>query len=144
FLPFAIVPGPAKTAYPSASPIKVLTVGKLDQERKNLVPLVRHLAPLLRAGRIELSIVGRRDREVAPSYQALLDEIEAQRVTGCVRVQENLAFEAMPRLYPAFDLFVLASSAERAAISPAEAMAAGLPVVCGSDNGTNYLILPGE
>lgn len=144
FVPFAIDLGPAKTAYPSAPPIKVLSVGKLDQERKNLVPLVRHLAPLLRDGRIDLTIVGRRDREATPSYQSLLEEIETQRVTGRVQIQENLAFAAMPGLYPAFDLFVLASSSERAAISPVEAMSAGLPAVCGSDNGTNYFILPGE
>ena len=38
FLPFAVEPGPEKTAYPAALPIRVLSVGKLDQERKNHVP----------------------------------------------------------------------------------------------------------
>jgi glycosyltransferase involved in cell wall biosynthesis len=144
FMPFAIDLGPAKTAYPSAPPIKILTVGKLDQKRKNLVPLVRHLAPLLRDGQINLTMVGFLGREPAPAYRALLDEIATQRVSGRVQMQENLPFEAMPQLYPAFDLFVLASSSERAAISPVEAMSAGLPAICGSDNGTNYFILPGE
>jgi glycosyltransferase involved in cell wall biosynthesis len=144
FIPFALDLGPAKTAYPAAPPIKVLTVGKLDQERKNHVPLVRHLAPQLRDGRIELTIVGLRGREVTPSYKALLDEIETQHVTGRVQLKENLHFEEMRRLYPDFDLFILASSNERGGIARAEAMAAGLAVVCGSDSGTNFLIVPGE
>src|SRR5688500_686966 len=33
FLPFAVEPGPAKTAYPTKAPVRVLAVGKLDQER---------------------------------------------------------------------------------------------------------------
>ena len=59
-------------------------------------------------------------------------------------VLRNLDYAASRRLYAGHDLFVLASSREPAAISPAEAMAAGLPVICGSDNGTNYLVQPGE
>ena len=43
----------------------------------------------------------------------------------------------------AFEL-VLASSAERAAVSPMEALAAGIPVICGSDNGTNFVVREGE
>ena len=61
-----------------------------------------------------------------------------------MRLLENLEYAATRALYPAHDLFVLASSNERAAISPAEAMSAGLAVVSGSDNGTNYFVLPGE
>lgn len=145
FAPFAVeVFGPAKTDYPDRPPIRVLAVAKLDQRRKNLVPLVRSVAPLLRAGAARLTIVGLVGRRPGDAYGELLGEIGAQGLGDRVTILENLDYARTRALYAENDLFVLASSDEPAAISPAEAMAAGIPVVCGSDNGTTYLIEPGE
>lgn len=113
---------------------------ELDAARKNHVPLVRHTAGLLRAGRMTLTIAGLRDAAPSPAYAALLDEIASQGVAGSVRVEQNLPYPETRALYAAHDLLVLASSRERASV----ALAAGLPVICGSDNGTNFVVRPGE
>jgi glycosyltransferase involved in cell wall biosynthesis len=144
FLPFAVEPGPGKPAYSAEAPLRLITVGKLDQARKNLAPMVRHVTPLLREGAASLTIVGFRGADPEPPYRALVEEIAARGVGERVRLVENVPHETCLRLYREHDLFLLASSRERAAISPLEAMAAGLPAVCGADNGTNYAILPGE
>ncbi len=145
FLPFAMeTAGFGKTAWPDAQPIAVLAVGKLDQPRKNHVALVRHTTPMLRAGRIRLTLLGLRDPAGSPAFAALRDEIAAREVAEAVRIVENLDHEASRRLYAEHDLLVLAGSRERASVAPVEALAAGLPVICGSDNGTNFFVLPGE
>jgi glycosyltransferase involved in cell wall biosynthesis len=144
FLPFAIEAGPLKATYPAAFPVRILSVGKYDQPRKNLVPLVAHLAPGLRDGRFLLTIVGLRGADPSPAWKALLREIDGQGVTDRVTLIENLDYLAMRALYPAYDLFVLPGSRERAAISLAEAMSSGLPVVAGADNGTTYFVEEGE
>ncbi len=145
FLPFAVEPvGPPKVAYPEAPPLRLLAVAKLDQRRKNLAPLVRAAAPVLREGRASLTLAGLLGPSPDPAYADLLTTIAAEGVGARVSLRPNLPYEDSRRLYAEHDVFLLASSREPAAISPAEAMAAGLPVVCGSDNGTNYLIEPGE
>ncbi len=145
FVPFAVeIVGPPKTDYPLRPPIRLLAVAKLDSRRKNLVPLVRHAAPLLRSGALRLTIAGLRGQKPGSAYADLLAEIEAQGIGPEVRILENLDYARTRTLYAEHDLFVLASSDEPAAISPAEAMAAGIPVVCGSGNGTTYLIDPGQ
>ena len=144
FLPFAIEPGPVRTEWTERPPLSVLAVGKLDQARKNHRPLVRHLAPLLRGGDIRLTLLGLREEGTSPVFAALTEEIAAQGVGDRVRIRENLNYAASRRLYAEHDLLVLASSAERAAVSPMEALAAGIPVICGSDNGTNFVLREGE
>lgn len=144
FLPFAVeVVAPAKANYPDRPPIRLLAVAKLDQPRKNLAALVWAAAPFLRAGEASLTIAGFLADPPGPAHAELLAEIARQDVGDRVRLLQNLDYAASRRLYAEHDVFVLASSREPAAVSPAEAMAAGLPAICGSDNGTNYLIAPG-
>ena len=145
FLPFAMeTAGFGKTRYPDAPPIAVLAVGKLDQPRKNHLALVRHTAPMLREGRIRLTLLGLRDPAGSPAFAALQAEIADRGVAEAVRIVENLDHAASRRLYAEHDLLVLAGSRERASVAPVEALAAGLPAICGSDNGTNFFVRPGE
>lgn len=145
FLPFAVeLVAPVKADYPDRPPIRLLAVAKLDQPRKNLPALVWAAAPFLRAGEASLTIAGFLGDPPGPAHAELLAEIARQGVADRVRLLANLDYAASRRLYAGHDVFLLASSREPAAVSPAEAMAAGLPAICGSDNGTNYLITPGE
>ncbi len=145
FLPFAIEPDPAPRRVRSAgAPLEVLSVGKLHQARKNHRAVVAHLAPLLRAGRIRLTLLGLREAGPSEVYDALVAEIAQQDVTGSVRLLENLDYAASRRAYADHDLLVLASSRERASVAPMEAMAAGLPAICGADNGTNFVVKDAE
>ncbi len=145
FVPFAVVTrGLGRRVHAAGAPMSVLAVGKLDQPRKNLVDVVRHLAPMLRDGAITLTLLGRREAVPGPAFVALLAEIEAQGVAGRVRLRENLSHAESLAEYPRHDLMLLASSRERASIAPAEALACGVPALCGSDNGTNYFVIPGK
>ena len=49
----------------------------------------------------------------------------------------------MQHCYSTHDVFVLASRSEPAAVSPLEAMAHSLPVVCSDSNGTSCYVRPG-
>lgn len=146
FLPFAIAPGEhVKTDYTRAGPVRILCVAKLDQARKNLKPLVREVAPMIRDGRITLTLAGLRGgNNDHPVWRGLQDEIILQEIGQGIRILENLSFQESRKLYADHDLLVLPSSREPAAISPGEALASGIPVICGSDNGTNYLIREGQ
>ncbi len=145
FVPFAVeTRGLAQRVHKAGAPMSVLAVGKLDQPRKNLAEVVRHLAPMLRDGAITLTLLGRRDDDPGPAFAALQAEIDAQGVAASVRLRENLSHAESLAEYPRHDLMLLASSRERASIAPAEALACGVPALCGSDNGTNYFVVPGE
>ena len=56
----------------------------------------------------------------------------------------NLPFFQVQAQYRQHDVFVLASRREVAAVSPLEAMAHSLPVICSDSNGTECYIRPGE
>ena len=145
FIPFAVdTHGLCKKNYPGGAPVRIFTIGKLDSERKNNIPLVESLAPLLREGKVALTILGLRGETVTPQFQKLLDTIERERVGGAVTLLENLPYEESRRLFEQHDLFVMVSSRESAGISPVEAMATGLPVIVGSDTGTKYFVDHGE
>lgn len=145
FVPFSISARDfEKPAYPAGPPLRLLAVGKLDSPRKNHVPLVRSLAPVLRAGSVTLTILGLRAPEVTQTFQALLDAIAEEGVGPHVTLREGLHYDDSRRLYEEHDLFVMVSSQESAGISPVEAMVTGLPVIVGSDVGTKYLVEEGE
>ena len=145
FIPFAIEPYEyQKTDYPATLPLRILAIGKLDQARKNHMPLVRSIAPLLKDRSAVLVIAGLRNDNPGPAYAKLLDEINTLGVGGSVSMQENLSYDQARALYQQHDLFVMASSNELAGIAPIEAMATGLAVITSSDSGTKYFITPGE
>ncbi len=145
FIPFAVEPfGDAKSDWATGLPISILAVGKLDQARKNHVPLVRTLGEMLRAGQVRLTLAGLLGETPGPAFQALRDEITLQGVTEAVQMRTNLSYGAARELYGAHDLFVMPSRKEPAGIAPVEAMASGLAVIVGSDCGTRYFVEPGE
>lgn len=145
FIPFSLrCIGPEKANYPSAAPVAVIAVGKLDHPDKRNAELVTLLAPDLRAGRATLTIAGLRAREITPTYQRLLDTIRAEGVGDRARVLENLGYDQVRALYAGHDLFIMPNTREVAGIAPVEAMASGLATIFTSDNGTNYFARPGE
>lgn len=81
-------------------------------------------------------------------HRQVIREATRQRVRlgleGTVEVRTNLPYAEVQRLYSTFDLFVLSSEGEPAAVSPLEAMAHSLPVICSDTNGTACYILPGR
>ena len=69
---------------------------------------------------------------------------QSLELTNKVEFKVNLSFSEVQAEYRQHDVFVLASRKEAAAVSPLEAMAHSLPVVCSDSNGTECYIRPGE
>ena len=63
--------------------------------------------------------------------------------SSLVRFHNDLDEKELLDLYKECDLFVLPSKREMMSISPLEAMAAGLPVLIGSDGGAVSYVRPG-
>lgn len=145
FIPFAMAPSPqaADRAYQS-QPVRILSIGKFSQTRKNHLLLLDALLPELKSGRAHLTIAGVLHGDDHAVYQNILDKIAREEISGGVKIHVNLPYLEARALYDAHDIFVLPSSREPASISPLEAMAAALPVICSTENGTNYFIREGE
>lgn len=125
------------------SPLKILTIGKLWLARKNLSQLVSSLASLIRDSKVILTIIGSLLDHEDETYQDLVRVIRKERVSHGVSLHENLDYRACLASYKKHDLFILASRREPAAISPLEAMASGIPVICTRQNGTSYAVSHG-
>ena len=69
-------------------------------------------------------------------YDGLVRYVKGHGLEELVELYVNVNRQKIFELYSASDLFVLASTAEPAAVSHLEAMSFSLPVISGEDNGT--------
>ena len=145
-VPFVIPPqtSPVRKSWFAEDCINLLAIGKFVP-RKNHCLLLDAVAELSRRHRIRATIIGECSTE---THRRELDRVRKHcRHLGLddrVHVELNLPFSDVQRRYPEHDVFVLASRDEPAAVSPLEAMAHSLPVVCSDSNGTSCYIRPGE
>lgn len=144
-LPYAMTPDPRarRRTYRTSPPVHVLSVAKLSESRKNNAMLVRSLAPWLRAGQIELTLIGRTQPD-NPVYENLRQEIATQQVEAAVTIYTNLERSACLDHYFLADVFVLPSTGEAAGIVILEALAAGLPTICSDTAGLSFCVTEGE
>ena len=146
YVPFVVEAGtsPTNKRWCRDASINVLAIGKF-QPSKNHGLFVGAIAELARKHPVRALIVG---ECTTPEHQRVLGDVRRRRaelgLEGIVDIQTNLPFVAVQALYPLYDLFVLASEGEPAAVSPLEAMAHSLPVICSDTNGTASYILPGR
>lgn len=150
FIPFSVPHTPVKQSYPkrisAESPLKVIVVSKLGEKRKNLIFLLKALLPFFKNGTIQLSIYGfLRDNPVSEkNFKTLTDFIQEHNLKASVQLHPNKSHTEVLNAYARYDLFILPSLNEPAAISPFEAMSSGLPVIVTKQNGTNYIIEEGK
>jgi glycosyltransferase involved in cell wall biosynthesis len=129
--------------YPDGGRVRIFSIGKFFSPRKNHLLLIEAVRRLRKEFPVELTIFGSLVREDDPTYRRILAAAEAPELRGAVRIEANVPYERCQLEYGRQDVFVLASAKESAAVSPLEAMAWGLPVVCTDTNGTRCYIEPG-
>ncbi|HEX3047510.1 MAG TPA: glycosyltransferase family 4 protein [Bacillota bacterium] len=116
----------------------LLSVGRLGQE-KNLGLMLRALVILTEDfPQLRLILVGS-----GPAGESLRREAHELGVTDRVIFTGRVADEELPSFFRAADLFIMTSLTETFGIVIMEAMAAGIPVVAVTGNGSKDLITPG-
>jgi glycosyltransferase involved in cell wall biosynthesis len=123
------------------SPIRILSVGRLDPE-KGMVFLIEALRRLIQeCGRnVVLDIVGTGNLE-----ETLQRKVEEQGLSGRVRFHGYVPHgEELLSLYRNSHIYVLPSLTEGSPQTIFEAMASGVPVVASRVGGIPYLIQDGE
>lgn len=146
YLPFLMKPrlAPQDREYFWQGRINLFTIGKY-QKRKNHRMLVEIIQELRSTYPVHLWIAG----EISNAFhEAYYQELEAYinecGLEECVELKVNLKMDEICALYAKTDLFVLASTAEPAAVSHLEAMSFSIPVISGEDNGTACYIEEGR
>jgi len=124
--------------------INIISVGKLRSKRKNHIMLLKSIKKLDREHDLRLTIVGSLKDESNDNYLSILNYIDDNELHNIVNIKTNMDYNKLQQEYAKHDLYVLPSESEPAAVSPLEAMAAGLPAICSDSNGTKGYIVEGE
>jgi len=143
YVPFAIEPQ-AQEKSPVRRPIRIISVGKIYQERKNHLLLLEAFYDSLKKSDIRLTIIGALSGNSPEYFNKMRVYIKKYDLEQTVEIKTNLEHNEVLREYAKHDLFVLPSSNEPLAYSPLEAMGAGLPVICSDTNGFRWYVKDGE
>jgi glycosyltransferase involved in cell wall biosynthesis len=124
-------------------PMKIMTVGKLDLPRKNILLLLSSINLLSKKYAIELTIVGALDDGKQAHFKKIKDYIDKNKLNSICAIKSNVSYDEMHKLYEKHHLFVLPSVQEPFSISPLEAMGFGLPVIITKSNGAQGCVTNG-
>ena len=146
YVPFVVEPqtAPEQKQWFRGGVINLLCVGKF-QGRKNHRMFLRAVASLSKRYPVRATVIGECTTTERRREFAEIKEFHKSLGLGDrVCFKTSLPYWDVQREYSKHDLFVLPSRDEPAAVSPLEAMAHSLPVVCSDSNGTRCYIRPGE
>lgn len=139
-LPYPVEPGPHpqdrldSLSIESDRPVRIVTVGSLDNPRKRNAMLLEAIASAGIRDRVAVTFIGLGD-EQSRDFRAIR-ELESRLGWAASEILLNLRHpEVMERL-SGQDVFVLASRNEPFSVAVPEAMSRGLPVICSDTNGS--------
>ncbi len=121
--------------------VNIICVAKFEK-RKRIIMMLNAIVELDLDDEIQVTIIGSKRKK--RYYDKVVDYISSNGLGDTVTLKTNLNWETVQQEYSNYDLFVLPSEREPAAVSPLEAMAAGLPVICSDTNGTKDYIIEDE
>ena len=146
YVPLVIEPqtSPKKKSWFGGGAINILTVGRYQHQKKHRL-FLEVVHRLSRRYPIRATIIG---ACTMPDHQQELENLKKYGrhlgISDIIDFKVNLSFPEMQEQYPKYDIFALSSRDDVAAMSPLEAMAHSLPVVCSDSNGTQCYIQPGR
>lgn len=123
--------------------INIISVGRLNQKRKNILLLLKALKLIEKKINFHLTLIGHLNKKEQP-YKKITEFVKNNNLMNKVTIKENIPYQEMSLEYQKNNLFILPSSSEPAAYSLLEAMAASLPVICSDSNGTKCYIEVGK
>ncbi len=120
--------------------INLISVGKFVPRKRHLL-LLKVIAELKEKYPVHLTIIGEVSTE---NHQEELNKnlefIKNNKLEEVVQIKTNLKYNDVCEEYLINDLFVMAAIDEPMPISPLEAMACGLPVICSDTSGAREYI----
>ena len=123
--------------------INIISVGRLNQKRKNILLLLKALKSIEDKISFHLTLIGHLGKR-GNFYGEITEFIKMNNLDSEVTIKENIPYHEMPLEYQKNNLFILPSSLEPAGFSLLEAMAAGLPVICSDTTGMRCYIEEGR
>ncbi|MGI0054727.1 MAG: glycosyltransferase family 4 protein [Thermoplasmata archaeon] len=119
---------------------RLLSVGRLDLQQKDLLTLIRALARLPRSLPVEAEVIGDDWGGLSP-VRALAQQLG---VSGQISLRTTVPRDALVSAYRTADIFVLPSRFESFPRVLLEAMAAGLPIIATRVGGVSELLSEGR
>lgn len=142
FVPFVVEPvrEVENREYFRNGKVNILSIGKFFLERKNHLMLMQAIDELRLTSPIRLTLIGSLNREDDPHFMKIRGFIAERGLSDIVSLKTNVPYRQCLQEYLSHDLFVLPSADEPAAVSPLEAMAHGLAVVCSDSDGARTYV----
>jgi glycosyltransferase involved in cell wall biosynthesis len=125
--------------------IRILMIGKYNQERKNHLLLINAVNCLKEKYNLKLTIVGEcsRDQQVF-RFERIRKSVDSLGLSNIIDMQRDVPYHQIGDLYKAHDVFVLPAVDEQYGISVTEALGYGMPVICTDTCGARFNIKNGE
>lgn len=138
-LPYPVHPGPhpqrrlASLSSNSDRPVRIVTVGSLNNRRKRNPMLLEAIEAAGVRDRVEITFVGLGDED-SRDFRAIRD-LEARFGWPSSEIILNISHREVLERLAEKDLFILPSRNEPFSVVVPEAMSRGLPVICSDTNG---------
>ncbi|RYY11904.1 MAG: glycosyltransferase [Chitinophagaceae bacterium] len=125
--------------------VKILMIGKYNQERKNHLLLIDAINSIKEKYKVKVTMVGEcaRDRQKV-RFARIRESVYDLGLSHLIDMQANVPYQKIGDLYKTHDVFVLPAVDEQYGVSVTEALGYGLPVICTDTCGARFNIVNGK